>query len=338
MNFKLLLALLCCFSLGLQAQDPHFSLFNLASLDVNPANTGRLDTRARLTTIYRSQWNTVLGSKAYQSAYAAFESQISCLDNRFFAIGIVGKYDRVGSIKLTRSYGYGSFAYHHGLSRNQFLSAGFQLGLIDFRLQSGGLQFDEQFDGIGFNGSLPSFEEGAAFGNTVMDFNLGVSYYDTQRNFTLGLALVHILQPEYSFLEGSNKLEMGLAVHGELFFNDNATFGVRGLFRKQSLISNKQWYALIAPTFVLLDHTRGISSRLQLSVGARFGGRTEPGFAATDAVLINLLFKTGKTVFSANYDLNISPLSQASYTVGGFELGVSVPLSTQDNCVYCPSF
>lgn len=335
---KIVLFLLL-FPISPWAQDPHFSQFHLATLDVNAANTGRVDSRSRLTAIYRTQWNTVLGAQAYQSAYAAFESQISCLDKHFFAIGITGKLDWVGDIKLTRSYGYGSLAYHHSLSKNQFLSAGFQLGLIDFSLQPERLQFDEQFDGIGFNGNLPSFEDGNAFRKTVMDFNIGLTYYDTERKFTLGMALYHVLQPNYSFFDNEDyRLGMGLGLHGDIF-NKSGTLGFRFLFRKQSLIKNKQWYSVPMFAFGPEHRKKDSPPPLQIGLGARLSGHENNALPGIDAVLVNLLIRMERSSLSLNYDMNISPLRAASRTVGGLELALVLPIGGEESaCVICPTF
>lgn len=218
------------------AQDPQFSQFYLSSLDINPANTGRMEVRARITALYRTQWNTILGTKSYQSAYAAYESQISCLPDGFFAIGVVGKYDRVGDIKLTRKYGHLSLAYHHELDkRGKYLSAGFQLGIISSRFQLNQLQFDEQFDGVGFNASLPTFEDLLAIGNNVMDLNIGLSYYQTKR-LTLGAALYHVTQPNNTFFDNTDfRVGLGLGLHAS-FLSPDSPFGLRVLYRRQSLV------------------------------------------------------------------------------------------------------
>jgi hypothetical protein len=56
----LLTLLLCCWNTRLTAQDKHFTQFYAAPLALNPALTGALDGKYRVSTIYRDQWRKVL--------------------------------------------------------------------------------------------------------------------------------------------------------------------------------------------------------------------------------------------------------------------------------------
>lgn len=102
-------------------------------------------------------------------------------------------------------------------------------------------------------------------------------------------------------------------------------------------VNNRQWYLLALPSIKLVGGHTTRRQYLQIGVGPRLGGRQAPGLLTLDALLLNVLFKSGSSTFSLCYDLNLSSLSSTSNTFGAFELAIRLPIITRDNCVYCPN-
>ena len=63
-KIKILIGLLLSVMIN-QAQDIHFSMYNLSPLTMNPANTGNYKGDWRIMGNYRSQWKEI--SKAYNT-------------------------------------------------------------------------------------------------------------------------------------------------------------------------------------------------------------------------------------------------------------------------------
>ena len=108
-----------------------------------------------------------------------------------------------------------NLAYHISLSRTLYLSAGFSGGVLQYRLNTEGMTFDNQFGTQGFDASLPNLEDFDDTQKTVADLSTGLSIFDTKSAWLVGFALHHFNQPQYSFLRSeNNRLGVGLAIHG----------------------------------------------------------------------------------------------------------------------------
>ena len=119
-----------------QAQDLHFSQFFNAPLTTNPANTGFIpDADYRLGATYRNQFSSILAAP-YKTVSVFGDAQIlrNQLENGWLGLGGFILSDVAGSGGLRSTKVYGSLAYHQMLGNSSLLSAGFNLGWANKRI------------------------------------------------------------------------------------------------------------------------------------------------------------------------------------------------------------
>lgn len=213
-NFKWIHIIILTFVFAeAKAQDLHFSQFYNSPLSTNPANTGFIpDADYRIGMQYRNQWSTVM-TMPYKTMSAFGDAQLfkDKLENGWLGVGGLLLSDVAGSGSLRSTKIYGSIAYHQLLGNSSLLSAGFNLGWAEKRIDPTSLKFPDQFDGKFFDINLPT---------SVIIQNNKVSYFDMQ----VGV--------NYAYFPQENVyINAGYSIHHvnkpkESFFNDQTTTGI----------------------------------------------------------------------------------------------------------------
>lgn len=173
--FRCLVMLMICAltTLAGTAQDLHFSQWFNSPLTTNPANTGFIpESDYRLGANYRNQWSSIM-SVPYKTMSVWGDAQFlrDRIESGWLGVGGVILRDVAGSGSLTSTKVYGSLAYHQMISEAHLLSAGFNVGWSNKRINSSELKFPDQFDGQFFDKNIPT--------SVVLD-NPSVSYFDVQ--------------------------------------------------------------------------------------------------------------------------------------------------------------
>ena len=147
-------------SFHLHGQDLHFSQYFNAPLLVNPANTGfNPDFDYRVGGNYRNQWAS-LSNTPYKTMSIWADAQLfnNRFENSWIGIGAAFLNDVAGSGNLSATKGFASIAYHQVLGLNSLISAGFNVGFTQKRIDLNKLTFNSQWNGKFFETSLPSNE------------------------------------------------------------------------------------------------------------------------------------------------------------------------------------
>src|ERR1700712_1189527 len=171
------LAVVLPLSGGLYAQDLHFSQFFNSPLTTNPANTGFIpDADYRLGASYRNQYSSILAAP-YKTISIFGDAQLfrNQLENGWLGLGGVILSDVAGSGGLRSTKIYGSLAYHQQLGNSSLLSAGFNVGWANKRIDVSKLSFPDQFDGKFFDNTLPSSVVLNASSVSYMDIQAGLN-------------------------------------------------------------------------------------------------------------------------------------------------------------------
>jgi type IX secretion system PorP/SprF family membrane protein len=195
-------------AVGLNAQDLHFSQFFNSPLTTNPANTGFIpDADYRLGAHYRNQYSSIM-AVPYKTISIYGDAQVfrDRLENGWLGLGAVLLRDVAGSGSLTSTKAYGSVAYHQMLGNSGLLTAGFNVGWTNKKIDQSKLKFPDQFDGKFFSSNIPT---------SVFLTNNSVSYFDIQAGMNYayfptenvyvnaGYSIQHVNRPMESFLEAS---------------------------------------------------------------------------------------------------------------------------------------
>lgn len=202
---SLLLVLSGMFFMGsLQAQDLHFSQWFNSPLSTNPANTGFIpDADYRIGANYRNQWSAIM-TMPYKTYSVWGDAQImrDRITSGWMGIGGMILRDQAGSGSLTSTKVYGSVAYHQMVGVAHLISAGFNIGWVNKRVNTTDLKFPDQFDGQFFDSKLPT--------SAVLD-NPNINYFDVQMGLNYaffptdkvyinaGVSAWHLNRPRESF-------------------------------------------------------------------------------------------------------------------------------------------
>jgi type IX secretion system PorP/SprF family membrane protein len=207
-----------------QAQDIHYSMFDMAPLELNPAYTGYYAGTFRIGGIYRTQWagmsisnppstsNSARSFNGYQTPSAYIDVPFAIPRKgkpirNWAGVGISFYYDAVGSengATLSNLAASLSLAYHIGLGAkgNTVLSIAAQGGIMQRRI-SGDFTFEDQLLGGGAATTDPLYMSALGAGSkTLPDFSGGLMLSHRARRFGLeaGVSLNHFTNPNYSFM------------------------------------------------------------------------------------------------------------------------------------------
>lgn len=328
---KYISILICVFAIGttLMAQDTHYSQYNQAPLQLNPALAGLNNCDYRLALNARTQWNLVSSSgNTYSTFGASADFAVGNVTkfNSFAGIGVSVSSDIAGATAYNEDRADVTAAYHFMLDRsgNSSLSAGLQFGINYRGFNAGKATFDGQYNPItgNYDPTLP----GETFARTsllYLDAGAGLlysQYFKAKRNnIFLGIAANHVNQPNISWFSPglynnsstSDKLYAKITIHGG------------GSFQVNDKVA-------IMPTFMLLfqgpsqEYDFGSLVRMRLgntisgtflSVGAQYR-------APLDAFILQTRFDYKGFTLGLSYDINISKLTPASQTMGAPELAI----------------
>ena len=222
------LLLLCCigFCQSIQAQDIHYTMFDMAPLEMNPAQTGFFAGTFRVGGIYRTQWAgmSIVQSQPPLSTgstnFSGFQTPSAFIDVPFgippkdknktmkswAGVGVSFYLDQVANVSnIAASL---SLAYHLGLGAkgNTVLSFGLQGGILEHRIK-GDFVFEQDLTGAGVGDPLYSSGEAS---RTLPDFSGGLMLSHRSRKFGIegAVALNHFTNPVYSLGNGDDRLPM----------------------------------------------------------------------------------------------------------------------------------
>ena len=241
-RLKYILLVVCYLWLmaSVQAQDLHFSQFFNSPLTTNPANTGFIpDADYRIGAHYRNQYSSIM-AVPYKTISIYGDAQVfrDKLENGWLGLGAVILRDVAGTGSLTSTKAYASIAYHQLLGNSSLLTAGFNMGWANKRIDQTKLKFPDQFDGKFFDNKIPT---------SVVLNNNNVSYFDVQvgMNYAYfpseniyinaGYSIHHVNRPLESFIDASADttriamrhigfLNAILKVNDNIIINPNAYF------------------------------------------------------------------------------------------------------------------
>lgn len=208
-------------SLPSTAQDVHFSQFFNAPLVVNPANAGDIEGDQRFVLIHREQWNST-GSPFKTDAFS-YDAPVlagKLGGGRYLGVGLHAFSDRAGAARFGDTKADLSVSYALRGGRASLISFGMQGGYGQRSASFDGLRWDSQYNGAGYDPSLPTNETMPTSRRRFVDFGAGMLAKGELNNGILwkgGASVFHLTEPIVS-LFGSNedRLLRRFAAHGEM--------------------------------------------------------------------------------------------------------------------------
>lgn len=301
-------------------QDVHFSQFFSSPLTVNPAQAGIFSGDIRVIANYRSQWGSI--DVPYKTMAASVDLPVfNSIKNGMFGLGVNFVKDDAGDSKFATTNPNLALAYHLDVSGGlgkQYLSVGFQGGMIQRSINGADLTWDEQWDGRTFNTSLNSYENAGTSTVEVIDFATGIHWYYAPKdhsNYHAGVSMGHITSPDVSFSGTSDPLLKKYTIHGGAEIgSDNSNTAVLPNFIYTMQGANRYFNMGAEMKYRLQETSKFTNFHNEMSV--TLGGYLRFG----DAVYAVSRFNWANLSFGVSYDFNLSDLSAASNGMGGVEL------------------
>ena len=319
------------------AQDIHFSQFNEAPLQLNPALTGAVNsTRASLN--YKDQWRSI--STPYQTIAGSYEMRFNTnewekipnktkvykLAQKRLSGGLSFFKDRAGDGNMGLTEILFSVSSAAPMDDQNTLVVGLQGGFAQQSINYAKLIFPEQYNGTGYD---PAMANGEFFSSNTFyyaDFSGGLAWLykkeETKINendlvkYTLGASVFHFNTPQQSFFgDGSQQLASRFMLHGLLEKGiKNTNVSVLPGFMMAFQGPAKEIMAGLMIKYRLGEDSKytGYLKGANVSFGAYYRNR--------DAVVPNMLMEFGRCGIGLSYDLNFSNLTTASHSRGGLEL------------------
>jgi type IX secretion system PorP/SprF family membrane protein len=313
------------------AQDIHFSHVNRQPLFQNPANTGLFKGDIRLTANYKDQWRSV--SVPFTTSVFAADCKTKF---KRINIGCLLFHDQVGDGALQTFESLFSCAKNFYLSvdSSHSLSAGFQVGFNYRQLNWNKFYFDNQFNGLYFDPTIPINETVANTSKSNMTIGTGFVYsYSKKNNYslTIGLSGHNLNRPNQGFFGSTIKRDPRFSLFGlmdilyskQIHIIPGFSFNTQGKY-KELLIGGQVKH-------VLTDQKGSFKA-----IDGGLWMRTK------DAFIVRLGVAIQNWTVAVSYDTNISKLAVASNLRGGFELSASYIITRfkpkKSNYKVCPDF
>jgi type IX secretion system PorP/SprF family membrane protein len=301
----------------ISAQDLHFSQYFNSPLFINPANTGFIpDGDYRIGINYRNQWASVTNNP-YKTMSAFGDAQLfgERFENGWVGVGGALLRDAAGSGNLTSTRAFGSVAYHQQLGLGSLLSAGFNVGWVNKRVDFAKLTFDNQWNGKFFDLTAPSGE--TVNTNQINYFSLqaGLNYaYFPNENTYLnaGVSVSNINRPKESF-SATDVIDTRIARRYTLFLN--------GSFRaSDAWIVNPNIY--ISRMSTAMEYVAGVNAQRDLSGDGNTQLIVGAYYRVSDAIVPMVGFQQNGYRLTFSYDATTSSLSKYNATRGAYEVSI----------------
>lgn len=327
-KLPIIIALFSVISFCAQAQNEiHFTQFEMAPIQLNPALAGDFQGTYRIGGIYRDQWFSVIDN-SFKTADLFVDVNVirgirkqdwvsvglgySVIDQA----GTFGQTEEGGSRGLKNSFFNMGASYHlANKKRTNILSIGVQRSsvsstfnlLVPSDARSGLQAVPSAIDVTAFN-AMPN--EDNKLDGSFSDWEIGLvfSRRGKETEFKIGVSGSRMFNPKFNIGNLRTEIDPLIAAFAEY----KMPMGGSEMWIKPSLLYMTQGSA----NEIVLQGRVGRPVNDDLAINAGLGMRM--GDAAQ--ILLGADFKQYK--IGASYDINVSGLTAASSTVGGFELAL----------------
>lgn len=313
----IVLAISCAFSS--YGQDPIFSQFYNAPLQINPAFAGN-SYAPNIALNYRNQWTAWAGGAAYVTYAASYDQWVKPLNSGF---GLMVQADVAGQGLYTTNALTGFYSYRVQVNRDINIKLGIEAGIIQARLDWDALVFGNQLNPI--TGADINLESGETrpdvLNKTIPEISTGVLVYS--KIFYGGLSIKHINRPNEAILNVNENLDVGLparwTIHG----------GAQIELKKPTRGNRFGSYLSPNVMFIKQGEFGQLNIGTHYNMGMVFGGVWYRRAQSNgDAMIFLIGAQQGKFKYGYSYDLTISGL--AGNTGGSHELSLRINLEDPD--------
>jgi len=312
----LILGFVFCLT-SVQAQDPIFSQFYSAPLQINPAFTG--NTYApHISLNYRNQWPAWDNGNSAYVTYAAYYDQFSKELNSGFGLSLLT--DDAGGGLITTNKISGYFSYRLTVVDDFFVKLGVEASAVQARYGWDKFQFLDQINeryGFVSPGGTPYPT------NEMRPDNLNSSYFDVSAGvlaysdlFYAGFSLKHLNTPDETVLNINDNINTGLPMRVSLHGGMEIKIREGNKRRAASFVSPNVMY-------IKQGDFGQINAGALANIDVLFGGLWyRHAFTNPDAVILVLGVHKGVMKIGYSYDISVGSLS--GQTNGSHEVSLTL--------------
>ncbi len=302
------------------AQDIHFSQAFFSPLSLNPASSGNIEGKYRVNCNYKDQWRSV--SKPFKTIFAS--ADVVALKKKkagsYLGIGLSFYNDKAGTSNFATNQANAMIAYNVKLNKYNFLAAGLGFGFCQKSINTNGLRWDNQFNGIAYDANLNNGETVFNQKTSFMDFSAGLLWNvvsDAKDKLTVGASVFHLNKPNQAFSSNyKDPLNPKFVVHADAQLKigeKNSSIAPMILFSNQGKLNELLVGGMLKYDLGLESRYTGANKTSYVSFGAMY--RIKDAII----VLLNLDYKQVYNI-GFSYDINASGLTSVSKGRGGMEL------------------
>ena len=303
------------------AQDLHYSLPFRTPLLLNPALTGEAESHYRVVSAYKSQWSAI--ETPYRTIYTSYDMRLVQEEDKdkYMAVGLALYNDKAGKTKMGLNQLNLSVASGVRLNILHFFTGGIQMGFAQRSAVYDGIKWDNQYNGAGYDPSLPSGETNLPENYSYLDLGAGVSWRYTPLNYyslKFGYSISHFNKAKSTYFDdGTDKQNIRMIFHINGDWEVNKQFS---LLPKLFVVKKGSSIEFNGGGFV--QYITGESSKYTNFITA---STVSIGcfYRYNDAVIASVLYDYKRILsIAASYDFNISSLRVASSARGGVEISL----------------
>ena len=307
------------FSLQASAQDHHFSQFNAAPVNLNPALTGAINGHTRVVSNYRNQWAQNLQSDAYNTYTVSGDHRVNLKTDDYLGLGLSFYGDvmgaaRFGTIQLAASISYAKTLSKSG-STSHSIIGGLQLGISQRKIDRSSLRWSSQVELYGPIGSVDNTD---FLFNDINGGVVWVSNFGERKSFYAGISAYHINRPNVSFQNNSvQRMSMRTSLHAglELPLSSRLSVLPSMMYLRQGVHAQLN----IGTKLGVSNSSNSFISNVQGGIFYR-AGQDVMGNIHSDAIITILSLQLKGIQVGFSYDFTISKLKVN--TLGALEFSV----------------
>ncbi len=319
----------CSFFLAGQAQDPIFSQFYAAPLQLNPALTGNT-YQPHFTLNYRNQWPDL--NKAYVTYSASFSQFSKALNSGF---GLLVLSDDAGNGLYKTNKLSGLYAYRVQLAKDYYLKIGVEGSFVQNRVDWDKLIFYDQIDQI--DGPIDPVTGLPNPTEETQPAELNKSYFDVSTGFLIyskqffgGFGLKHLNTPDETITGVNDNLNNGLPMRFTMHAGAQLTL-IEG--------NKKRAPTLLSPNIMYIKQGDfgQFNVGTYLSFGFIYGGAWyRHALTNPDAAIFLLGVQKGVLKVGYSYDMTVSGL--AGKSGGSHEISITLNFERPEKYDYNDCF
>lgn len=293
------------------SQDIHFSQFYNSPLILNPALTGNSNCLIRLGGNYRNQWSSITIPYKTYSFFADVKLDPPFLGRTWFGVGGYFYNDVAGDGNLSATDAAFCFSFNMPLSKRNtvLMSIGGSIEYMTKKVNISALYFDNQWNGQLFDPNISNNESFATRTFSHLDYDVGILIHgETRKGFAyhFGGVLNHISMPREDFTKFSSDLGWKIVAHG----------GINANLTRKLTISPKVYFSYQDGAKEIIF---GTNLTKKFTINKLIFGLW---YRWTGDIIGVLGFDIAKFQFMFSYDANLSKLSIATKSFGGFEISL----------------